>query len=80
MTSVVCRASRALTGETQRELAAAADVSTQTIADFERGARQPHPNNLKAIRSHFEQIGLRFIEADQEIVAIDFKLVAQLRG
>jgi len=75
MTSIVCKASRALTGETQRELATAAGISTQTIADFERGARQPHPNNLKAIRAHFEAIGLKFIEEDGEIVGIDFRQI-----
>ncbi|RJF81871.1 XRE family transcriptional regulator [Azospirillum cavernae] len=46
---------------TQKELAAAANVGSQTLADFERGARTPHPNNLSAIRSALEAAGVEFI-------------------
>lgn len=72
MTSSVCRAARALLGITQRELAKATDLSVQTVADFERGARQPHTNNVKALRRFFEGKGIRFIEEDGRIVAINF--------
>jgi transcriptional regulator with XRE-family HTH domain len=72
MTPAVCRAARALTGITQRELAKAANMSAQTVADFERGARQPHANNLKALREFFEGKGLRLIEQEGVITAIDF--------
>ncbi len=57
---------------TQRELAALADVSAQTIADFERGARQPHSNNIKAIREVFENRGVRFVEREGKIIGMDF--------
>jgi transcriptional regulator with XRE-family HTH domain len=73
VTPAVCRAARALVGMTQRELAAAADLSAQTVADFERGARQPHANNLKALRRIFESSGVIFIEKDGVITGIDFQ-------
>ena len=73
MTSAVCRAARALSGLTQRELAAAANISAQTVADYERGARQPHQNNLMAIRGVFESKGIKFIECDGNIVGLEFK-------
>lgn len=73
MTSAVCRAARALAGLTQRELAAAANISAQTVADYERGARQPHQNNILAIRSVFESKGIRFIECDGSVIGLDFK-------
>ena len=73
MTPEVCRAARALAGMTQRELAASADVSAQTIADFERGARNPHANNIKAIRRTFEIKGILFVEEGDRIVALDFR-------
>ncbi len=79
MTPEVCRAARALTGVTQRELAIAANVSAQTVADFERGARRPHPNNLRAIRCFFEDKGIRFIEESDRMVGIDFRLLNQRR-
>ena len=70
MTPVFCKAARAIANLTQKELAALAEVSTQTVADFERGARMPHRNNIKAIRSSLEGRGLTFIERNSEIVGI----------
>jgi DNA-binding XRE family transcriptional regulator len=58
------RAARALIGWTQSELAAAADVSMSTIRDFERGARTPGINNLKAIRWALEQAGVEILDGD----------------
>lgn len=72
MTPTVCKSARALTGLTQRELATAANISTQTVADYERGARQPHPNNILAIRHVFETQGIRFVEVNKVIVGLDF--------
>ena len=57
---------------TQRELARLAEIAPQTVADFERGARQPHPNNIKAMRQVFETGGLRFRETGGAIVGMDF--------
>lgn len=75
MTPEVCRAARALTGITQRELAAAADISAQTVADFERGARQPHANNIKAILQVFEGRGIKFVMDSGKIVGMDFRAI-----
>ena len=61
LTPALCKAARALSGMTQKELSASARVGSQTIADFERGARTPHPNNLVAIQSALEAAGVIFI-------------------
>jgi hypothetical protein len=37
-------------------------VARQTVVDFERGARTPHPNNLSAIRAALEAAGVEFID------------------
>lgn len=57
-----CKAARALAGLSQEELARAANVAKQTIADFERGARTPFPNNLRAIQSALESADVVFLE------------------
>jgi len=72
MTPAVCRAARALTGQTQRELASAANISAQTVADYERGARRPHQNNILAIKAVFAEQGIRLIEVDGEVTGLDF--------
>jgi transcriptional regulator with XRE-family HTH domain len=54
------KAARALLAWSQHELATAAKVSPSTIADFERAARTPVPNNATAIRDALETQGLRF--------------------
>lgn len=56
-----CRGARGMLGWSQMRLAEAASVSKPTIADFERGARIPHRNNLAAIREAFEMAGIEFI-------------------
>ncbi len=48
-------------GWNQGDLGEAANVSRQTILDFERGARTPYPNNLLAIRRALEEAGIEFI-------------------
>jgi len=47
------RAARAMAQWSQEELAKAAGVGVSTIADFEKGARQPIANNIEAIRRAF---------------------------
>lgn len=54
------RAGRALIDWSQGDLAKAAGVSLSTIADFERGRREPIANNLAAIRAALEQGGVTF--------------------
>lgn len=78
MSPGVCKAARALTGLTQRELAREAEIATPTIADFERGARQPHANNLKAMRRVFEARGIEFLIEDSRIVGLYFKNLAAI--
>lgn len=73
MTPSVCKAARALAGLTQRELAMAADIATPTIADFERGARRPHANNVKAMRQVFEERGIEFVVEESRIVGLYFR-------
>ena len=54
ITPAQVKAARALLAWSQQELAAAARVSESTVADFERAARTPVPNNAAAIREALE--------------------------
>lgn len=45
----------------QSDLAEAANVSRATVADFERGTREPHPNNMAAMQGALEAAGVQFI-------------------
>lgn len=65
LTSEQARAARSLIDMTQRELASKAGVSQPLIADFERGKRTPHLNNLLSIRRVLEEAGVEFIPADE---------------
>lgn len=60
-----CRAARAIVRMTQTDLAKAAEIATQTVADFERGARNPIKNNLLAMRTTLEAAGVLFIDGDK---------------
>jgi transcriptional regulator with XRE-family HTH domain len=55
------RAARALLAWSQQDLAKAASVATSTVADFERGQRNPVANNAQAIRGALEGAGIRFL-------------------
>lgn len=55
-----CRAARALLGWSQTELATKAEVSSSTIADFERGERSPQKKTLAEIRHVFNTEGCSF--------------------
>lgn len=46
----------------QAVLAKAANISRNTIVEFEKGRRTPGPNNLAAIRSALENAGVEFID------------------
>jgi transcriptional regulator with XRE-family HTH domain len=59
-----CRAARALLNISQAELANIANLSKQTLVDYERGARTPYPNNLLAVQSAVEKLGVVFLVAD----------------
>ncbi|MBD9627017.1 helix-turn-helix transcriptional regulator [Ensifer sp. ENS06] len=60
-------------GWSQAELAKAANVSRQTIADFERGAHVPIANNLSGIIAAFEKAGIEFIPENGGGVGVRFK-------
>ena len=54
------KAARALLSWTQADLAEAANVSRETINDFESGKRTPIPNKLAAIVRALEGAGIHF--------------------
>ena len=56
-----CRGARAMLGWSQDDLARAANVARQTIADFERGARTPIANNILAIVNALERAGIEVL-------------------
>ena len=57
-----CRAARGLLGWSQADLSRASETATKTIADFERGAREPYARTLDDVRAAFEQAGVEFID------------------
>ena len=62
ITAQQCRAARAGLEWSRGDLAKAAGLAERTVNDFERGAREPHPNNKAAIRGAFEKSGVSFDE------------------
>ncbi|MBR0774577.1 helix-turn-helix transcriptional regulator [Bradyrhizobium diazoefficiens] len=56
-----CRAARGLLGWSQSELSKASETATKTIADFERGAREPYARTLADVKAAFERAGVEFI-------------------
>lgn len=62
-----CRSARALLGWSQADLASKAKVAKQTLADFERGARQPYERTLRDIQDALEAAGVVFL-GDGEVV------------
>jgi transcriptional regulator with XRE-family HTH domain len=56
-----CRAARGLLNWSQPDLAKVLGVARSTIANFERGASNPHAKNLAAIRAALETAGVVFI-------------------
>lgn len=61
LTAEQCRAARAMLNVKQIEIAERANLSESTVRDFEKGRRVPSINNLKALRSAFEEHGLVFL-------------------
>jgi len=58
------RAARAWLDWSQEELAAKASVSLSTVRDFEKGRRDPIPNNLAAMKAALESAGIAFVDDD----------------
>lgn len=65
LTHEQCRAGRALLGWSQDQLAEASKVAKPTIANFERGARQPYERTLRDLREAMEKAGAVFIGQDE---------------
>ena len=60
MTPAQCRAARGLLDWTISDLARAADVSPNTVSQFERGNRHPNRHTLRAMREALEHHGVTF--------------------
>jgi transcriptional regulator with XRE-family HTH domain len=56
-----CRGARGLLGWSQSDLSKASKTATKTIADFERGAREPYSRTLEDVRGALETAGIEFI-------------------
>lgn len=56
-----CRAGRALLGWSQEQLAEQSNATQRTVADFERGARQPYERTLRDLREAMELAGVIFL-------------------
>ena len=61
LTAAQCRAARGLVEMDQADLAAASNVSRNTVVAFEKGQRAPNTNNLNAIQAALEEAGVEFI-------------------
>lgn len=61
LTLTQVKAARALLGWSQQELARRSKLGASTVADFERGERNPVTNNLAAMRNALEQSGITFM-------------------
>src|SRR5258706_3731310 len=74
LTPAQCRAARALLAWTQRRLEAESGVAKKTIADFERGARNPFPRTLDDLIETLTAAGIEFIgPEDAHGVGVRFK-------
>jgi transcriptional regulator with XRE-family HTH domain len=68
-----CRGARGLLGWSQSDLSRASKTATKTIADFERGAREPYPRTLADVRRALENAGLEFIDENGGGVGVRFR-------
>nr|WP_320200792.1 helix-turn-helix transcriptional regulator [Agrobacterium sp. rho-13.3]MDX8310154.1 helix-turn-helix transcriptional regulator [Agrobacterium sp. rho-13.3] len=68
-----CRGARAMLGWSQAQLAAEANLSRQTVADFERGAHVPISNNIASITAAFQKAGIELIPENGGGAGIRFK-------
>jgi transcriptional regulator with XRE-family HTH domain len=56
-----CKAARDLLGWKQSDLSEKSSIGESTIADFERGAREPTSRTIRDIKAAFEEMGIKFI-------------------
>ena len=64
-----CKAARDLLGWKQSDLSEKSSIGESTIADFERGVREPMDRTLRDIKVAFEAAGIKFIN-DAEWVGV----------
>ena len=64
VTSAQLRAARALLGWSQADLELKSRVTKKTIADFERGARQPYERTLIDLCRSLSEAGVEFTNGD----------------
>ncbi|MCJ2080159.1 GIY-YIG nuclease family protein [Methylobacterium sp. J-090] len=80
LTKEQCRAGRAMLDWSRSDLAKECGLSDRTITDFERGAREPHDNNKRAMCGAFEAAGLEFIPENGGGAGIRFRERKSLEG
>ncbi len=56
-----CKAARDLLEWKQSDLSNKSSIGESTIADFERGAREPATRTLRDIKATFEDAGIEFV-------------------
>jgi len=61
ITANQCKAARDLLGWKQSDLSEKSSIGESTIADFERGAREPAVRTIRDIKIAFEGAGIKFI-------------------
>ena len=73
LTREQCRGGRAMLDWSRGDIARESGLSERTITDFERGAREPHDNNKRAMREALERAGLEFIPENGGGAGIRFR-------
>lgn len=71
-----CKAARDLLGWKQSDLSAKSLIGESTIADFERGARDPAVRTLRDITIAFENAGIAFV-IDKSWLGVKLSLTNQ---
>ena len=71
-----CKAARDLLGWKQSDLSAKSSIGESTIADFERGAREPAVRTLRDIRVAFEDAGMKFI-SDEAWLGVQLSVITK---
>ncbi len=73
MTPAQCRAARALLGWSRAKLAAAANLDTTTVRDFEGQRRPSKPMTVNLVRRALEEAGIEFTGGDVQDVRLGSK-------